>query len=197
MALATKDASMSKLAPAEEPMFRMSRETYRAWVEQQEAGRFERVSGVVVAMAPERAAHNLRKALAWQALRRAVLAAGLPCEVYTDGMTVEVGDSDYEPDAVLRCGGALPGDAVAVPDPLVIVEVLSPSSSGTDRAWKLQEYFRLPSVRHYLIVWADKRQIVHHRRVEGGDVETRTVTGGEIRLDPPGITVSVEEIYAA
>ncbi len=40
-------------------------------------------------------------------------------------MTIEVGDSDYEPDAVMRCGGPrLPGDAITVPDPLVIVEVL-------------------------------------------------------------------------
>ena len=133
----------------------VNREEYRTWAEQQTSGRFERVNGVVVAMAPERAGHNRRKALIWQVLRRAVQAAGLRCEVYTDGMTVEVGDSDYEPDAVVHFDGKLPDDAVAVPDPLVIVEVLSPSTSATDRAWKLHEYFRLPSLRHYLIVWAD------------------------------------------
>src|SRR5271166_6050064 len=36
-----------------EPIARMSREEYRAWAEQQPSGRFERVNGVVVAMAPE------------------------------------------------------------------------------------------------------------------------------------------------
>ena len=147
-------------------------------------------------MAPERAGHNIRKALAWQTLRRAVQAAGLPCEVYTDGMTVEVEDSDYEPDAVLHCGDKLPDDAVAVPHPLVIVEVLSPSTSSTDRAWKLQEYFRLPSLRHYLIIWADKQQIAHHRRGDNGEIETRTVTRGEMKLVPPGITLTVDDIYA-
>ena len=81
---------------------RMSRQEYRAWAEQQSAGRFERVNGVVVAMAPERAGHNRRKATVWQVLRQAVQAAGLPCDVYTEGMTVEVGDSDYEPDAVVQ-----------------------------------------------------------------------------------------------
>jgi Uma2 family endonuclease len=120
----------------------------------------------------------------------------LPCEVYTDGMTVEVGESDYEPDAVVHCGGKLPDDAVAVPDPVIIVEVLSPSTSATDRAWKLQEYFRLPSLRHYLIVWADKQQVAHHRRDDDGSIETRAVIAGEIRLEPPGITISVEDIYA-
>ncbi len=139
---------MSKVAASDEPAFRMSREDYRAWAERQEAGRFERVNGVVVAKAPERANHNLRKFRVAQALDAAVRAAGLPCQVFTDGMTVEIEDSDYEPDAVLHCGGTLPGDAIIVPDPLAIVEVLSPRTSGTDRAWKLEEYFRLPSVRH-------------------------------------------------
>jgi Uma2 family endonuclease len=176
---------------------RMSRQEYRAWAEQQSAGRFERVNGVVVAMAPERAGHNRRKATVWQVLRQAVQAAGLPCDVYTDGMTVEVGDSDHEPDAVVHCGGRLPDDAVTVPDPLIIVEVLSPSTSATDRAWKLQEYFRLPSLRHYLIVWADQQQIAHHRSGDDGALETRVVIGGEITLEPPGITIRVEDIYSA
>jgi len=179
-----------------EPVARLTRDEYRAWAEQQPTGRFERVNGVIVAMAPERAGHNRRKALVWQVLRQAVHAAELPCEVYTDGMTVEVGNSDYEPDAVVHCGSRLPDDAVTVPDPLIVVEVLSPSTSATDRAWKLQEYFRLPSLRHYLIVWADKPQIAHHRRGDGGVIETHAILGGEVRLEPPGITVRVEDIYA-
>ncbi|MFZ0017596.1 MAG: Uma2 family endonuclease [Acetobacteraceae bacterium] len=174
----------------------MSRDEYRAWTERQPAGRFERVNGVVVAMAPERASHNRRKALAWQVLRQAVQTARLSCEVYTDGMTVEVEEGDYEPNAVVHCGDKLPDDAVAVPDPLIIVEVLSPSTSATDRAWKLQEYFRLPSLRHYLIVWADKQQVAHHRRDDDGSIDARAVIAGEIRLEPPGITISVEDIYA-
>jgi Uma2 family endonuclease len=117
----------------------------------------------------------------------------LPCEVYTCGITVEVGDSDYEPDAVVHCGTRLPDDAIAVPDPLIIVEVLSPSTSAIDRAWKLQEYFRLPSLCHYMIIWADKEQIAHHRRAADGVIETKIVTGGEIKLDPPGISIFLEE----
>jgi Uma2 family endonuclease len=188
---------MSSASAVFEPVARMTREEYQAWAERQPSGRFERVNGVVVATAPERAGHNRRKALVWQALRVAVQTAGAPCEVYTDGMTVEVGDSDYEPDAIVHCGDTLPDDAVAVPDPLIIVEVLSPSTSATDRAWKLQEYFRLPSLRHYLIVWADRRQVAHHRRGDDGAIETRVATAGVIRLEPPGITILVEDIYAA
>jgi Uma2 family endonuclease len=60
-----------------EPCERMRREEYRAWAEQQPNGRFERIEGVVVAMAPERIEHNDRKMIAWLARRRAVRDAGL------------------------------------------------------------------------------------------------------------------------
>lgn len=179
-----------------EPVQHMTRAEYLAWSQQQRVGRFERVDGTVVAMAPERVEHNDRKMLAWLALRRAVQDAKLPCHVNGDGMTVEIGDSDYEPDAILYCGDKLPPGSTSVPAPLVIVEVLSPATSATDRAWKLREYFRLPSLRHYLIIWADRPQIVHHRRDEAGAIDTAMLTSGEIRLDPPGIAISVEEIYA-
>jgi len=193
---------MSRTAAVDEPVLPMTREEYRAWAEAQPRGRFERINGIVVqrdgasAMAPERASHNLRKGLIFQEMRRAVRAASLPCNVFTDGMTVEVDDSDYEPDAVLRCGPPLPTDATVVSDPMVIVEVLSPSSMTNDRVWKLQEYFRLPSLRHYLIVWPDKPQVVHHRRDDGGLIETQIVTTGPISLDPPGIMIAVDDIYA-
>ena len=179
-----------------EPEARMTREEYRAWAERQPSHRFERIEGIVVAMAP-RAAHSRRKASAWNALRVAVQRVALPCEVFPDGMTIEVGDSDYEPDAVLRCGGPrLPGDAIAVPDPLVIVEVLSLSTSGVDRGLKLRDYFRLPSVQHYLIVWPEAPRIVHHSRTPDGSVATELLTSGQIVLNPPGLTLEFSEFYA-
>ncbi len=174
----------------------MTREAYRSWVLAQPSGRFERVEGRVVRMSAERASHADRKALAWLALRQAILAAGLSCHVYPDGMTVETGESDYEPDAVVRCGGPLPDDAIAVPDPVIIVEVLSPSTRHVDLTRKMAGYFLLPSLRHYLIFWADEPRVVHHRRPEGGaDIQTRIVTAGTLVLDPPGMTMTLEEVY--
>lgn len=185
-------------APIHEPEARMTREDYRAWAEQQPSHRFERIEGVVVAMASERAAHNLRKISAVNALRTAVSRAGLPGQVFTGGMTIEVGDRDYEPDAVLRCGeGRLPDDAIAVPDPLVIVEVLSATTSGVDRGLKLRDYFRLPSLQHYLIVWPETPRIVHHARRPDSDIATRVVTSGQIMLDPPGLTAPFDDFCAA
>ena len=93
-----------------EPETPMTREEFLAWVEQQPSGRFERIDGIVVAMAPERAAHNRRKGGARDALQRAAGKAGLTFrEVFADGMAVQVEDSDFEPDALLHCGPPLPG----------------------------------------------------------------------------------------
>lgn len=175
---------------------KMSREEYRRWALEQPSGRFERVDGQVVAMAPERAAHAKTKARIWRALDDAVAVEGLTCEVYPDGMTVEVDNSDYEPDAILRCGPPLSGDAIAVPDPLVIVEVLSPSTRTVDLTGKLAAYFQIPTLLHYLVFWAAERRVVHHRREVGGsDIHTRIQTEGEIVLDPPRVTITLDQIY--
>lgn len=187
---------MAGTAVDPESDFRMSRDDYRRWVEERPKGRFERIDGVVVAMAPERLHHADRKALVWLALRQAVTASGLPCHVYPDGVTVEVDENDFEPDAILRCGPPLPGNAIAVPDPIVVVEVLSPSTKGDDLTRKFPAYFRLSSVSHYLIFWADRPQVIHHRRRDDGQgIETRVITTGVIQLDPPGIAILLEDIY--
>jgi Uma2 family endonuclease len=184
-------------ARTHEPETPMTREEFLAWADQQPSGRFERIDGIVVAMAPERASHNLRKGSARDSLRRALTEAGLTsCQVFGDGMTVQVENSDFEPDALLRCGPRLPGDATKIADPLVLVEVLSPDSGTRDRATKLRAYFKLPSVQHYLVICPEEQRIVRHSRMPNDEVATQVFMSGEIRLDPPGIMVTVEAFYA-
>jgi Uma2 family endonuclease len=137
-----------------------------------------------------------RKAEIWLALRDGIKAAGLPCEALPDGMTVKIDDhTAYEPDAVVHCGEALADDAVIVPAPVIVVEGLSPSTATRDTGAKLADYFRLPSVRHYLIVRTDRPTVIHHRRGDGDVIETRIVTAGAVALDPPGIALDLDRIY--
>jgi Uma2 family endonuclease len=97
----------------------------------------------------------------------------------------------------VRCGEALPNDAVSVPDPLVVVEVLSPGTHSVDLSRKMVAYFRVPSVKHYLIFWPDQPQVIHHRRWDEGEgIDTRVLTAGQIRLDPPGLSIAIDEVYA-
>jgi Uma2 family endonuclease len=171
-------------------------DTFIVWALAQPQGSFELVGGEVIAMSPERAGHARAKLGIVSALASAISRAGLDCEAFTDGMTVRIDDSTvYEPDALVRCGPRVPDDAIEIPDPTIVVEVVSRSSRSTDSGAKLGDYFTLPSVRHYLVANADTGTITHHRRSEAGDISTRLLREGELVLDPPGLTLDVASLF--
>jgi Uma2 family endonuclease len=177
------------------PKSRMTVDEYLAWAVGQ-PGRYELLDGNVFAMSPESAGHAEKKAAVHAALLADIRVRGLPCHALPDGMTVRVDDATaYEPDAVVYCGDKLPSSAVEVPHPVIVVEVLSPSTRHIDLAAKLADYFRLPSVAHYLIVDPDKPRIVHHARSANETILTRIVTSDSIRLDPPGIELALDAVY--
>jgi Uma2 family endonuclease len=175
---------------------RFTADEFIAWALLQPTGRFELSNGTVVAMAPERASHATAKGNAFVALRTAIAGRGLGCQAFPDGMAVRIDERTvYEPDALVRCGPPLPGEAVEANDPVIVVEVVSPSSRGIDRGIKLASYFLLPSLRHYLIVDTDKRVVIHNGRGDGGRIEVRILHDGPLALDPPGLTIEVQDIF--
>lgn len=181
----------------DQPRPRMTVDEFFAWLDEGPKGtRYELAAGEVVAMAPERAAHARRKAAVWLALRDAIKAAELSCEALPGGMTVKIEqDTAYEPDAVVHCAEPLPDDALIVPEPVVVVEVLSPTTRARDAGAKLADYFRLPSVRHYLLIRTERPTVIHHRRTDDGSIETRIVTSGALVLDPPGLALDLADLY--
>ena len=174
------------------PHARMTSDEFIAWaMTRPETEHYELVAGEVVAMAPERSAHALTKLRITRRLAEAVEKMELPCTVYPDGMAVQVNaDTIYEPDAFVRCGPPLPPEAVTADDPMIVVEVLSPATRAVDTGLKFTDYFRIPSVRHYLIVRVGTRTVVHHARADDGAIATRIIHDGPVQLDPPGITIT-------
>ncbi len=166
----------------------MTSDAFLAWAMQRPEGeRYELVAGEVVAMAPERIAHARAKGEIYRRLRDAIDAA-LACEAYVDGMAVEVdAHTVYEPDVLVRCGAPLPDETIKLTDPIIVIEVLSPSTRARDAGAKLADYFRLPSVRHYLIVRTEDRAIIHHVRDDAGAIATLIIRDGAVRFEPPGI----------
>jgi Uma2 family endonuclease len=167
----------------------MTADEFIAWaMTRREGEHYELVAGEVVAMAPERSAHGLVKVHIARLLGNTIEAAGLPCDVYTDSTSVWIDEGTvYEPDVLVRCGKRLDPDAIQVTDPIIVIEVRSPSTGGRDAGAKLDDYFRLSSVVHYLIVKPENRTIIHHRRETEGMISTRIIRAGSVRLDPPGI----------
>jgi Uma2 family endonuclease len=175
------------------PKVKMTVPEFLAWAESQPSGRYELVNGEIVAMSPERAQHNLVKLDVALALREAVKAANLPCIVFTDGMTVVVDEhTSREPDAAIQCGIEVDLDSTILREPLIVVEVVSPSSERDDSGTKLVEYFSISSIQHYLVIHTGRRAVVHHQRSEQGMFKTTIAhPGEEITLNPPGMSVSV------
>jgi Uma2 family endonuclease len=176
---------------------RMTVDEFLAWAMTQ-PGRYELHRGEVYVMSPENAGHAETKFAIQAALWAGIRAARLPCHVLPDGMTVRIDDkTGYEPDAIVYCGPKIARSAVEVPNPLIIVEVLSPSTRSVDLSVKLAAYFRLPSVAHYLIVDPAQPLIIHHTRGTGDTLFTRVVTDGGLALDPPGLQLVIADIYSA
>lgn len=156
--------------------------------------RFELVDGIVVAMGRDRASHNLAKMRAVNALSDAIAASGVDCTAFVDGIGVSYNKHNYRiPDAVVHCGSFDLDDAI-VENPIIVVEIVSPSSEERDVHAKLHDYFGIASVQHYLIVYVDRRYLVHHRRTDVGPLETRFLSDGTIDLDPPGIRLGVGDL---
>jgi Uma2 family endonuclease len=164
---------------------RMTVDQFLVWAEGR-PGRYELYKGEVFPMSPEVVRHTEIKGAVYMALIAAIRQRQLPCFALPDGATVRIDEQTaYEPDALIYCGDKLPPTALEVPNPVVIVDVLPPSTRRVDVSLKLAGYFRLPSVAHYLIVDPTERYVVHHARGSGDAIVTHIVTDGAISLDPP------------
>jgi Uma2 family endonuclease len=155
-------------------------------------------AGTFAAGTQEPPPHARLKFAAQAALLSAIRHAGLACHMLPDGMTVRIDrHTAHEPDALVYCGDRLPDSAIEVQNPVLVVEVLSPSTRHIDASAKLAGYFSVDSVRHYLIVDPDRGVVIHHQREGGERIATRIVQNGALRLDPPGMELEVESIFGA
>lgn len=173
----------------------MSIEEFLSWAERQKE-RWELIDGAPVAMSPERVIHGDTKYRVARTLDEAIQRAKAPCRFVLDSAAVRIDANNcFQPDVLVYCGERAAADALIIPNPMIIVEVLSPSNALRDLRDKLQGYFLVASVAHYLVVDPDKRLVIHHARGQGETIATRIVTEGDIALDPPGLSFAVAEIF--
>ena len=176
---------------------RMTVDEFVAWAEGQ-PGRFELYDGEVVKMQSEREVHTSVKLSVAIALRNALSNNRHGCRAYTDGRTIKVdAETSFEPDAVIDCGLRDP-DSIFADRPVVVVEVISPSTSRIDSGMKLAGYFAVPSVAHYPIVDVRRRFVIHHRREGENSLASimHARQNGMHDLDTPGIAVAVADFFA-
>jgi Uma2 family endonuclease len=178
----------------------MTVEDFLVWTEEQpDDARYELVAGIPLRlMAPTNLRHAQIQSNASQALRLSLAEAGLRCRVYDAGPGVAVGldgDECRIPDVVVTCATAIDETARLVPEPVIVVEVASPSTRLADANDKAEFYGGIPSIRHYLVIEQDRRRALYHGRGPSGGLEPRILRGGEVALDPPGIRLTLEALY--
>ncbi len=175
---------------------RMTANDFVEWSADQGELRHELESGQPYLMAPEQARHALLKHAVSRALEDAIEKAGLNCTVFPDGMQIVIDDSTVRiPDASVQCAPFDPSTTV-LNEPIILVEVVSPSSGNRDQNFKLVEYFSLPSVQHYLLLFPEQKYLVSFKRgTEKGQFETMVVRDGDIELSPPGISIDVSKLF--
>lgn len=176
----------------------MNVDEFLHWAEAQECGRYELEDGHIVTLQAERIEYREVKFKAAIALREAIKHAGLVCHAEIDGATVRISDNTaFEPDALVYCGAKPPRGSLEIPNPIIVVEVLSPGTAMRDAQSKLHGYMSLSSVHHYLILNPETRMVTDHARFDIDQIRTSIFSSGPMRLNPPGLTVEVESFFPA
>ncbi|MBS3967425.1 MAG: Uma2 family endonuclease [Truepera sp.] len=158
------------------------------------AVKHEYVAGGIYAMAGSSQRHNqLALNLVIQLWPRAQ-AAG--CRVYASDMKVRIGDEAvYYPDVVVTCSAE--PHPLYLECPCLIVEVLSPSTEGTDHREKLLNYQKLASLQAYLLVDSESRRAEGYYRDQGGWLYRLVEEEGELPFACLDLKRSLSAIYGA
>ena len=121
------------------------------------------------------------------------------CKAYNSDLDVYLPNGEYvHPDVTVVCGGVIPpfDHPTGVTNPVVIVEVLSPSTEGYDRGAKFERVRALESLRHYILVAQDRAVIDVFTLQADGAWALRTYRAGDsFRLDAIDVELSVDAIY--
>jgi Uma2 family endonuclease len=173
-------------------------EAFDAFVEAQaDTALFELVEGDIVMMTNPTETHEQIASNIGAPLKLAMDARG--CRTYQGGMRVQRSDDPRDtdktrPDVVVRCGAA--GKGTHITDPLVVVELLSPSTIDVDRGPKLDFYKSLPTVRHIAFVYQDQTRVEHYRRAEQGfELEVLTRLEDVVHFEAVEFRIDLARIY--
>ena len=166
-------------------------------LEQHSPVRHEFWAGEIYAMAggtPEHAA------LAAAILR--VIGNQLPsgCRTYTSDLRIRMQASDVTtyPDGAVICGKVVPAidDAIAATNPILLIEVTSPSTEAYDRGAKLEHYRSLSTLQAVVVLsHREARVDLISRNVDGAWTSAVFMAGTSFQIDSLGIVIVVDDLY--
>lgn len=174
----------------------MTAAEFLAWDETQTI-RHEFVRGEVFLMAGGEDRNNTVALNLVIALRQHL--RGTPCRVYANDvkLRVEAADCFFYPDLMVTCSAADLADRLIKREPVLVVEVLSPSTAAFDRGEKFADYRQLPTLAEYLLVDVDRQRCDLYRKgADGLWVLHPSGPGDGVRLASVELTIGPEALWA-
>lgn len=159
----------------------------------------EFVDGVVYAMTGASERHNLVITNVVASLHGQVRQR--PCRVYPSDMRVKIVETGIYtyPDISIVCEPPRFEDdgRDTLLNPVVLIEVLSPSTENYDRGKKFQHYRTLESLQEYILIAQDARHIEHYRRQADNQwlLTDFTQADGVIELPSIACTLALADVY--
>lgn len=167
--------------------------------EAQSPVRHEYIAGEIFAMTGASIRHNVIAGNLFAELRSHL--EGTPYRALIEGVKLRLRkeQSYFYPDVMVTCEDRLKeldSQQQIVEAPLVVIEILSPTTEATDRREKLRAYRTLPSLKEYLLVGQEQAQVEIYRR--RGDIGWDIITyepGDTVEIASLEITLGMDEIY--
>lgn len=175
-------------------MHPLSLAEFLAWEELQ-AARDEFFRGKVVDMACSTRGHGRVITNLARHLGRHLDATR--CQPFLQGMKVQVGDEAVlYPDVFVTCDERFAADDPVVTAPVLVIEVLSPSTQRYDRSEKFAIYRKLPSLREYVLIDPDTRRVEVFRPQSDGSWSFRDMTeGGRLVLASIELELDLAQVF--
>ncbi len=174
----------------------LTAEEFIAW-EVGQSERHEFVNGEVFAMAGAEDRHVTVALNIAFALREHL--RGTPCRTFMSDMKLQVAaaNSYFYPDVMVTCNSADAASPLSKAEPVLLVEVLSPSTAAYDRGEKFVHYRRIASLQEYVLVDIDTRRTDVFRKQADGMWVLHPFEGAEpVSLASVKLDVTVEALFA-
>jgi Uma2 family endonuclease len=176
---------------------RYSYDEYLAY-ERDSGMKHEYDGGEIIAMAGGSRRHNALASRISAALEHARQAACVAFQSHQRVRVLATGKATY-PDASMVCG-PIAGDpadpnGATITNPMLIVEVLSPSTQQDDRGDKWQHYQLITSLLEYVLVSQSHARVERYRRLATGGWEYYDATEGTVQLGS-GAVLDLSRLYA-
>lgn len=158
--------------------------------------RSEYLAGEVFAMTGASSAHNVIGGNLYVALRNHL--RGGPCQAFMADikLRVEAANAYFYPDVMVTCSENDCSSAYVKSEPVLVVEVLSPSTALFDRDKKFAAYRQLASLQEYVLVDSQQVGVECYRRGEGGEWILHPYGPEEtVALHSVGLSLPVEAVY--